>query len=218
MFVRSVTVDKNVVSNPFRFLLPPLVPIKEKMKQIYYLFVIALLTSCTIEKETVMPYRNMGYSGERLFPLEKSESEFAFRAWINNGTSIDRVITVSFDSSFMNQAKLIEFGFLTKKGLFKSKSKSFYNEINLIPKSGFDGFFKMIDSLNLINYNSQETFNCVFDQPFSLYVIEIKKKNKYNQFQFSTYFPNKSTKVDDKFEAVQRLIFKEFKYDFYMKK
>ena len=188
------------------------------MRQIYYLFVIAFLSSCTIGKETVMPYRNMGYSGERLFPLEKNESEYAFRAWINNGTSIDRVITVSFDSSFKNQAKLTEFGVLIKKGLFKSRREFFYNESDLVPKSGFDRFFMMIDSLNLINYNSQDTFDCVFDHPFSLYVIEIKKKNKYNQFQFSTYFPNRDEKVDDKFEAIQRLIFKEFKYDFYMKK
>jgi hypothetical protein len=191
------------------------------MKQItYYLILIILLTGCSIGNEVVMPFRNFEYSGERLFPLEKNNSKIAFRAWVNNGTSIDRVISVYFDSSFSSfgyQAKLTEFGSLTKKGILKSKDEYFYNEREIIPKSEFDHFFKTIDSLGLINYSSQDLFNYGFShQPFSLYVIEIKNGNKYNQFQFRTHFPNRAKKVNDKYELIENLIFDEFTYDFYL--
>jgi hypothetical protein len=188
------------------------------MRQIaIYLITIIFLSGCSIGHEAIMPFRNMSYSGERLFPLEKNDSKIAFRAWINNGTSIDRVISVSFDSSFLNQGKLIEFGFLTKKGILNHKDNRFYNDKNIIPKSGFDHFFQTIDSLNLINYSSQDSFDYVLNhQPFSLYVIEIKKDNKYNQFQFRTHFPNTTMKITDKYEVIEKLIFSEFNYDFYM--
>jgi hypothetical protein len=188
-------------------------------KILIYLITITLLSGCSIGKEVVMPFRNMSYSGERLFPIEKNESEIAFRAWINNGTSIDRVITVSFDSLFKEQAKLIEFGFLTKKGILKSKDKRFYNERKIVPKSGFNHFFHSIDSLDLINYSGQDSFDYVADhQPFSLYVIEIKKGNTYNQFYFRTHFPDRTEEIEKKYELVENLIFKEFDYDFYIKK
>lgn len=190
------------------------------MKQILiYLTTITLLSGCSIGNEAVMPFRNMAYSGERLFPLEKNDSELAFRVWINNGTSIDRVITVSFDSSFMNQGKLNEFGFLEKKGILKSREIQFYNYKNISPKNGFAHFFQTIDSLNLIDYPSQDSFDYVINhQPFSLYVIEIKKGRKYNQFHFRTHFPDTAMKVDDKYTIIENLIFKEFDYKFYMKK
>jgi hypothetical protein len=187
-------------------------------KILIYLITITILTGCSIANEVVMPFRNMSYSGERLFPLEKNDSKIAFRAWINNGTSIDRVITVSFDSSLEDQAKLIEFGFLIKKGIFKSKDKRFYNDQKITPKSGFNHFFQTIDSLNLINYSSQDSFDYVLNhQPFSLYVIEIKEGNKYNQFYFRTHFPDRTMEVSKEYKLIENLIFKEFNLDFYLK-
>lgn len=190
------------------------------MKQIViYLITISLITSCSIGHETVMPFRNMVYSGERLFPLEKNDSKIAFRVWINNGTSIDRMITVSFDSLFMNQGKLNEFGFLVKKGILKSRDIRFYNDKKITPKNGFYNFFQTIDSLKLIDYSSQDSFDYVLNhQPFSLYVVEIKNGNKYNQFQFRTHFPNSKMEVDNKYRLIENLIYKEFEYEFYMKK
>ena len=168
-----------------------------------------------VVEPTVMPFRNLVYSAERLFPIESSNSEKAFRAWINNGTSIDRVISVSSDSLFENQASLTEFGFCNKKGLFRSKSEKFYNEEKINPKSGYDKFFKLIDSLNLMNYSNQGSFDYASNhQPFSLYVIEIKSNNRYNQFQFRTHFPDTTMKVEDKYEFIETLIFNEFDYQF----
>lgn len=176
-----------------------------------------LLLGCSVEKEAVMPFKNLSYSGERLFPLEKNLSEEAFRVWFNNGTSIDRVITVSYDSSLKNQANLVEFGFLVKKGLLKSGYKKFFNEKSINPRSGFESFFHAIDSLGLMSYPSQSSFDYMIDhQPFSFYVVEVKKGSKYNQFYFRTHFPNRSMEVSKEYEAIQRLIFKEFDFDFYM--
>jgi len=190
------------------------------MKNLYLIVLITILTfpSCSTRREVVMPFRNFLYSGERLFPIEKNDSERAFRAWINNGTSVDRVVSVSRDSSFNDQAYLFEFGFLDKKQFFKTKSESFYKDIQIKPNSGFNSFFEKIDSLDLINYTNQDSFNIAIDhQPFSIYVIEVKVNNKYNQFSFRTHFPNNRMKDGNKYEEIERLLFQEFKYNFYMK-
>ena len=179
---------------------------------------LVILTSCSTGHEVVMPFRNMSYSGERLFPIDKNDSEFAFRVWVNNGTSIDRVITVSKDSLFGEQCKLSEIGFLDKKGLFKSKTNRFFSETNLEPTSGFKGLISKIDSLNLLDYKSQESFDYQINhRPISLYVIEIKRKGKYNQFNFRTHFPD-TMKVSMEYEKIQKLISHEFKFKLYMKK
>ena len=190
------------------------------MKRTHLIFILSIITlfSCSTGREVVMPFRNMVYSGERLFPIEQNDSEKAFRVWINNGTSIDRVISVSSDSIFGNQANLTEFGFIDRKGLFKNKGEKIFNNKDIIPKSGFEQFFEIIDSLNLINYSSQDSFDYVLNhQPFSLYVIEIKLNHKYNQFQFRTHFPDTTMRVEEKYESIEKLLFNEFNYDFYMK-
>jgi hypothetical protein len=188
---------------------------KEKMTRILIVLLV-ILTSCSTGHEAVMPFRNMSYSGERLFPIDKNNSEFTFRVWVNNGTSIDRVITVSRDSLFGEQCKLSKIGFLNKKGLFKIKTNRFFSESNLEPTSGFKGLILKIDSLNLLDYKSQESFDYQINhRPFSLYVVEIKSNGKYNQFCFRTHFPD-TTKVSMEYEKIQALIFQEFK--FYIKK
>ena len=189
-----------------------------KRQKFIFLILIIPLLSCSTGREVIMPFRNMVYSGERLFPMEKNDSEKAFRVWINNGTSIDRVISVSSDSIFDYQATLTEFGFIYKNGLFKHKGEKIYKDKDVNPESGFEKFFEIVDSLNLVNYSSQDSFDYVLNhQPFSMYVIEIKLNHKYNQFQFRTHFPDTSMRVEEKYESLERLLFNEFNYDFYVK-
>jgi hypothetical protein len=189
----------------------------KKLKIVAFSLFILLITGCSSWKEAVMPFRNMDFSGERLFPIEESSANFAFRAWINNGTSIDRVITVSNDSSFGNQCKLVEMGFFSSKGLIKkNKTKPFFNEQKIEPNCGYESFKYKVDSLKLFEITSQDTFEFVLDhQPFSLYTIEIKEGEKYNSFTFRTHFP-KNEKVQEKYEAIEKLIFEELNYHFYM--
>ena len=183
----------------------------------FWMILIILLTGCSTSHEVVMPFLNYANTGDRLFPVEQNESEFVFRVWINNGTSIDRVISVSTDSIFGNQCKFFEFGFLDKKGLFKTKTERFFNKVDLEPACGFDNLVLKIDSLNLFDCKSQTSFEYLLNhQPNSLYSVEIKENGKYNQFTFRTYFPDKM-KVSQDFERIQRLIFDEFRFKYYMK-
>jgi hypothetical protein len=180
---------------------------------------IILLSNCSSFKESVMPFRNLMYSGESIFPIKNNDSEWVFRAWINNGTSVDRIITVSSDSIFGNLSCIDEIGKLGNK---KHKTTFIYNKQNVIPKSGYDMFFNKVDSLGLINYNTQENFNIArMHEPFSLYVVEFKSKNQYNQFSFRTYFPislsDTTLRVENQYEKVEELLFNEFDIQFYMK-
>lgn len=103
-----------------------------------------------------MPFRNMAYSGQSLLPVQKNNADWIFRIWINNGTSVDRIITVSNDSLFKNQGKLLEIGFLDKKGLFSTREEYFFKEKSVVPKSGFDEFMLKIEALNLADYVNQD--------------------------------------------------------------
>ncbi|NEV95039.1 hypothetical protein G3567_12920 [Psychroflexus sp. YR1-1] len=166
--------------------------------------------SCSAGKEQVMPFRNFGYSGERLFPIQSSDAENIVRIWINNSTSIDRVITIFKDSILNEQAELIEIG-LTKNG-----KRKFLTQENKIPASGIANFFKKLDSLNLFKYKSQENFSLVLHEPFSLYVIEQKKGEKYNQFTFRTNFPNENEE-ETEFTVLEKFIMDEFQWEFKLK-
>lgn|SRR5690606_3698982 len=183
-----------------------------------FIFLSYLLLSCSSSKEAFMPFRNMAYSGQSLLPVQKNNADWILRIWINNGTSVDRIITVSNDSLFKNQGKLLEIGFLNQKGLFSTKEKYFFKEKDVSPKSGFEEFMLKIEALDLEDYTDQENFEMLLDhEPFSLYVVEYKKDRKYNQFVFRTHFPVEDFSNDNKFKSLEKLLFDEFNIDFYLK-
>jgi hypothetical protein len=59
------------------------------------LFILFAFFNCSRGREAVMPFRNFISSGERLFPVKSSDAEYFVRIWINNSTSIDRIISIS---------------------------------------------------------------------------------------------------------------------------
>lgn len=169
--------------------------------------------SCSSGREAVMPFRNLGYSGYRLFPAKFSTSEYLFRIWINNSTSVDRVISVSKDSLEDFQGYLIEVGILTKG----EKTKQYYRQIKIKPKSGFEKLKQKIDSLNLLTLSTEpDLTELPLHQPFSSYVVEIKNHNEFNSFKFDTYYPYKG-EINEKYEAIETLIFEEFDIKEYFK-
>jgi hypothetical protein len=196
--------------------------LKEKDK-ILLIGLLLLFVGCSTPREAVMPFRNMVYTSEKIFPIQDSEVEWVFRVWFNNGTSIDRIITVSKDSFWGNESYILELGTLYRKGLFgREKKERINNLIKENPKNGFDSFIQVIDSLDLENYQSQVDFAVIADHnPFSLYIVEFKKGDKYHQFRFNTYFPmslqSENMTVEEKYEFIQKLLFDEFGYRFYMK-
>ena len=161
-----------------------------------------------------MPYKNLdSYSGDRLFPIKTNKSEFTFRAWINNGTSIDRVISISKDSGSNYTGTLTEIG----KMVNGQKHKNYYNEIQITPASGFENLRKRLDSLRIQTISSQPCcIGIVFDSPSSTYVIEIKTKELYNYIRFDTNYPLKSEKQDI-YTTIQKLLFDEFNLHKYFK-
>lgn len=64
--------------------------------------------------------------------------------------------------------------------------------------------------------NEKDLDELPLHQPFSSYTVEIKTHNKFNSFRFDTYYPYKG-KIDEKYEAIERLIFEEFNIQQYFK-
>ncbi len=183
------------------------------MKLVLLAFIL-LAVSCKASKEVSLLYINYGHTIDKLLPLSKSSAAFSFRIWINNSTSINRVISVSIDSSWGNECKIIEIGNLYKN----KKAQYFYSEKNISPKSGFFAFKKAIDSLNLADYKNQNPYDVEFvnHQKFSKYFVEIKQNNKYNIFEFLTYYPSKRA-TNTKYDFIEKFIRQEFVINFRFK-
>lgn len=182
------------------------------INKIFLIFFSFTLFACSGAKESIMPFRNLGNFGESLFPVKNSDPQKIFRIWINNSTSIDRILTISQDTLFGNHANLVEIGSLSKG----KREKDFYKKIEIVPKNGFENFFKKLDSLNLMSQQNRENFSNALHKPFSLYVVEYKNGESYNQFSFQTNYPNKSDEKNN-YKSIENLIFKEFIWAFYMK-
>ena len=177
---------------------------------VLFLFILA---SCSAGREVVMPFRNLGYSGNRLLPVKTSTAEYSFRIWINNSTSIDRVISISKDSLEDYTGYLTEIGVLING----KKSTQYYRQIKIEPKSGFEVFKNKVDSINLLNLSTQlELLPTPLHQPFSTYVVEFKNHNEFNTFQFDSYYPHKG-KINEKYAAIEKLVFDEFEIKQYFK-
>lgn len=174
-----------------------------------------LLSACASYREDVMPFTNFGYSGERFFPISKSDADFCFRAWVNYSTSIDRVFTMSYSETLGYNGSLLEIRKAAKGK--NNKDNTTFKQFNLEPKSGFKNFIAKVDSLQLLDTSDQKDFVSALHQPFSLYVIEVKSKGKTNQFKFNTTFPmNKN--AEGVYKAIQDLIRAEFEFKFYTKR
>jgi PBP1b-binding outer membrane lipoprotein LpoB len=56
--------------------------IKKKITLFLILYLLVFI-GCSQGYEVTMPFKNISYSGERLFPVQLNDSEKMFRAWIN---------------------------------------------------------------------------------------------------------------------------------------
>src|SRR3569833_1589917 len=132
-------------------------------------FLFLILVGCSSKQEYVMPFRNFGYSGERLFPVSENNSEFTLSVWVSYSTSIDRVFTISYDSLFGYQGKLLE---IESNSVGKNKKdRTVFKQMNIVPRDGFEKFILKVDSLNLTEVKDQDqnNFSMALHQPFSLY-------------------------------------------------
>ena len=164
-----------------------------------------LALSCSTGYEVVNPFKNLGYSGIRFFPVKTNFSEFSFRIWISNSTSVDRVISISKDSAGEFRGKLVEYG-----KLFDGKKDiNFFEESDVVPKNGFVNFEQKLDSLSLLQLKDKAFIDIVEHEPFSTYVVEIKNKGVFNTFRFDTNYP---TITDDKdvYSKIEEFIFEQF--------
>ena len=183
-------------------------------KLLLFLTLLLSIISCSTTYEVTMPYKNLeGYSGNNIFPVKTNDAEFTFKAWVSNNTSIDRIISISKDSGADYIGTLFEIGKTFKEKRFVN----YYNEISLIPKSGFANFVQKLDSLRALTIINQPCcIDIPYDSPLSKYVIEIKNKHLYNCFKFYTNYPVKSETLD-LYTTIEKLLFYEFSLSKYFK-
>ena len=114
-----------------------------KFKSLLYISVLIVFVGCSSGYESILLFKNLDYSGERILPIKSNNSELCFRVWFNNSTSIDRIITISKDSLSGYQGKLTEIGYANNR----KKKNTFFNEESIEPKCGFEKFFQKFGPL-----------------------------------------------------------------------
>lgn len=187
---------------------------------------ITIFVSCSPAYEVVMPFRNWGYSVDRLFPVKNSSSDFTFRIWFSNSTSVYRVISISRDSTFnFSKGRVVPEDssfkyscYLTEIGNLRKGKKfnQYFNQIEIEPKSGFKEFKNKIDRLNLTSISSQELLPLKGHEPISTYAIEVTINKQFNSFKFDSRYPDNSP-FEEKYAAIEKLIFDEFNIKQYFK-
>lgn len=184
-----------------------------KNRQLQIILILVFAFSCSSPKEMTMPFYNLFYTAERLFPIESNDDETVFRVWFNLGTSVERVITISTDTIGTYSGILTEFGEHYRKNIFRKgyrPTNGFYRKNSIKPKNGFESFFANLNMLEPLTLDDREEVEIVPHEPFSIFVIEYKNKDDYNQFKFysSNYYNNENTQ--DKYDKIKSLIINEF--------
>lgn len=168
-----------------------------------------LLTSCSLRKETVMPFVNLRYSGERYFPVAESDADFSFRAYVNFSTSVDRIFTISMDKTLGDHGSRLEIFRLRQKGAGEPHLKFVTGGIT--PRNGFDAFRDKIDSLHLMALKSEQDPVIALHEPIALFVIELKDRGRYNCFKFYAHLKN-GLETRPEYVSIKDLVLKEFDF------
>jgi len=191
-----------------------------RIKVVVLSFTIFLSTMTNLYcQEVVMPYINYGFSGNRFVPIQISDAEYTLRIWINNSTSIDRVITILKNKDEDPVSYFSEIGFMeSTDSLNHSINNQFVNIKEIPPKSGIEKFMFKLDSLQIMEYPaSQDSFNFVFHQPFSRFIVELKRNDKYKYFSFCTFYPGEG-EVEKRYSELELLIWEEYDINFHFSK
>lgn len=188
-----------------------------KNRKLHIIIILVFTFGCSSPKEMTMPFYNLFYTAERLFPIESNDDETVFRVWFNLGTSVERVLTVSVDTIGSYSGTLTEYGEHYSKYIFRKgyrPTKSFYRENSIKPKNGFENLFANLSLLELLTLEDREEVEIVPHEPFSIFVIEYKDKDDYNQFRFYSSNNLREEYAKDKYDKIKTLIIKEFYQSF----
>jgi len=188
-----------------------------KNRKLLILLILGFILGCSSPKELTMPFYNMDYTGDRLFPIESNKDIKVFRAWLNLSTSVERVITVSVDSDSTYNGTLIEFGKHYRKNILKkgySPSKVFYRKNSIEPINGFENFFAYLSELELISLKDRDEVEILPHEPVALLVIEYKDRDDYNQFRFHFTYRDIEEDTRDEYDKIRYFLIDEFYHNF----
>ncbi len=187
------------------------------MKAIIYLFGL-LFIGCATPYEARLMFSNIDYNAMSIRPLSFSNDDFAFRLYANNGSSLDRIITLSVDTMQFFADTLIADIDIIKEGDIKYIGTLFYEKNNKsvgtfqsiqLDRERASKTIDKLKEMNLFSYEFRDTIPLALHTPFSTYVIEIKNGKQYHSFRFATHYPTK-TPLTTKYEKLEKDFFEFF--------
>jgi hypothetical protein len=168
------------------------------------------------QSEANLPFSNLSHNSMSIRPLNLLEVDFAFRLYANNGRSLDRIITLTYDSikplyvgdtlieSSYSEGSTIYLGLL-----FDNENKEYYYNIESINSERINNLLSVLKNINFNTYSNRTTIPRSLHSPYSSYTIEIVKNNRYHTFKFITNFPEE-TNLDSEYEKLEGLLIKLF--------
>ena len=152
----------------------------------YLLFLgILLCLNCSSSQqflEVRQPFKNYTDNPSYLLPLNTMKSEYIFRTWFFDSTSVDKVLVVFKNEKNEFESQLISYGKVYKD----KKLKEVYSVVDVKPNNGFGNLLEHIKNNSLEKYKDRIDNELVNDESVYQYFFEIKTPNDNVSFKYTT--------------------------------
>lgn len=147
--------------------------------------IIFLFVNCSTSQkyfEVIQPFKNYTENPSYLAPINSIKSDYIFRVWFFDSTSVDKVLVVFKNEKNEFESQLISFG----KVYDGKKFKEVYSVVDLKPKNGFGNLIEHIKSESVENFQDRKDEELAYDVPLLQYFFEFKSQDKNIFFKYIT--------------------------------
>ncbi|SFI35796.1 hypothetical protein [Halpernia frigidisoli] len=153
-------------------------------RNLLFLGILLCVNCCSSKQyfEVRQPFKNYTYNQSYLLPLNTIKSDYIFRIWFFDSTSVDKVLVVFKNEKNEFESQLISFG----KVHDGKKFKEVYTVVDVKPKNGFGNLIEHLQNDSLAKYEDRTDNELVNDESVYQYFFELKFPNEQNSFKYVT--------------------------------
>lgn len=175
--------------------------------KIFIIFAPLFLIGCNATKEYRefrKPFKNLTDNVSYLLPKNEIKSDYIFRIWFFESTSVDKVLIIYKNDKNLFESQLIQFG-----EIYYKKNKKDVFKIDIVePKNGFDNLIKKLNTNYLQNFENKTNYELAYDEPIFNYYVEYKNEKKVKSFKYET--SQTDSKIVNEYSDLINLLKSEF--------
>jgi hypothetical protein len=152
--------------------------------KLFFLLLMSLMSCGSFQEyfEVRQPFKNYTENPSYLAPINSIKSNYIFRIWFFDSTSVDKVLVIFKNEKDEFESQIISFGKVYKD----KKFKEVYATVDVIPKNGFGNLIHHIKNESLEKFQNKTDSDFFNDEPVFQYFFEIKSINEKTSFKYVT--------------------------------